>query len=531
MGWEAVFLIGSYLLRKAELKLKREYAWIAFFAVAKLLIHLFTGTNYELHRDEYLYIAEGDRLDFGFASTPPLTAVIARMAHWLLGDSPLSYRFFPALAGAATVILVGLLVLEFGGRALAVFTACLAFLVSVSYLRMNSMLQPVSFDAFFWVLSALVAVRMLRREDPKYWRLLGIVWGFAFLNKYAIVFFIAAFLIALALAPQRSLFASRHLWTGAAVGLAIAFPNLVWQFRHNWPIVHHMTELQRTQLVNVTLVNFIADQLLMNVHALGLWMAGLIGLLFFRGERVYRPLALTFAVCLIILMLARGKSYYTLGLYPPLFAAGAALLEKYLQGKSKILIVIFIACMSLSVPIAPYGLPVLKHDAMARFGRAAMKYTGPSPLRWESGRIHDLPQDYADMTGWRELAGLVTAAFNSLPETERKSCTIFAGNYGEAGSIRYYGRSAGLPEPVCFNDQFLLWTPDSLRAQSLIHVDNDTSDVRRFFDSVTRVGTVSNRYSREFGLPVLLCRGPSKELQRHYIEERNDRMRIYMRSP
>jgi hypothetical protein len=37
--------------------MKREYVWIAIFALVKLLIHLLTGTNYELHRDEYLYIA------------------------------------------------------------------------------------------------------------------------------------------------------------------------------------------------------------------------------------------------------------------------------------------------------------------------------------------------------------------------------------------------------------------------------------------------------------------------------------------
>jgi hypothetical protein len=343
------------------------------------------------------------------------------------------------------------------------------------------------------------------------------------------VFFIAAFLIALSLSPQRKLMTSRHFWTGAAMGFVLVLPNLVWQFRHNWPVVHHMAELQRTQLVNVSFRNFILDQLLMNVHALGLWMAGLVVLLFFRGERVNRPLALTFVVCVVILMLARGKSYYTLGLYPPLFAAGAVMLDKYLRGRKKSFIYILIACMALSIPIAPYGLPLLKHDAMARFGRAALKYTGPAPLRWETGQIHELPQDYADMTGWRELADLVIAAYGSLPEAERKSCMIYTGNYGEAASIRYYRRSLGLPEPVCYNDQFLLWTPDSLNCQSLIHVDFDTSDVRLFFRSVKLIGTVTNRYAREFGLPVLLCEGPSEDLQKHYREERNERLRIYRR--
>jgi hypothetical protein len=509
--------------------MKREYVWIAIFALVKLLIHLLTGTNYELHRDEYLYIAEGDRLDFGFASTPPLTALIARAARLFFGESALAYRFFPALAGAVTVILVGLLVLEFGGRALAVFTACLAYLVSVSYLRMNSMLMPVPFDTFFWVLSALIAVRMLRRNDPKYWKMLGIVWGLAFLNKYAIVFFIVAFLAGLALTPQRKLLASRYFWSGAAIGFVIALPNLVWQFRHSWPVIHHMAELQRTQLVNVSLGNFLVDQALMNVHALGLWVAGLIVLLFFGKERAWRALGLTFVLCVGSLILARGKSYYTLGLYPPLFAAGAAMLDKYLKGRKKSLIWVLIACMSLSIPIAPYGLPLLKHDAMADYCRRALKYSGPSPLRWETGQIHELPQDYADMIGWKKLGDLVIGAYESLPQEERKTCAIYAGNYGEAASILYYGRSAGLPEPVCYNDQFLLWTPDSLKFQTLIHVDFDTGDVRKYFESVTLVGTVTNRYAREFGLPVLLCRGPSHELQKHYAEERNDRLRIYGR--
>jgi hypothetical protein len=510
------------------LKVKTEYKWIACFAVVKFLIHLLTCANYELHRDEYLYIAEGYRLDFGFASTPPLTALVARLAHLLFGDSSFAYRFFPALAGTAVVILVGLLVIEFGGRTFAVFTACLAVLLSVSYLRSFSMLMPVPFDIFFWVLSAFIAVRMLRRNDPKHWRILGVVWGLAFLNKYSIVFFIASFLAALAVTPRRRLIASRHFVTGAVLGLAVISPNLVWQLRHHWPVIHHMAELQRTQLVNVSLLNFLLDQALMNVHALGLWLAGLAVLLFARGERVHRPLALTFIFCVAVLMLARGKSYYTLGLYPPLFAAGAAAVDRLKKGRRTVMAVL-IAGMAITLPIAPYGLPLLKHDALAQYCKAALPYTGPAPLRWETGEIHELPQDYADMTGWRELADLVIGAYEGLPEAERSSCMIYAGNYGMAASILYYGRSSGLPEPVCFNDQFLLWTPDSLNFKTMIHVDYDTSDVRLYFKSVKRIGSVTNRYAREFSLPVLLCEGPSPELQNHYSAERNDRLKIYGR--
>jgi hypothetical protein len=133
-----------------RIKIGPEIYWIALFAAAKLAVHLLTATNYELHRDEYLYIAEGCRLDFGFASTPPFTALMARTSHWLLGDSPFAYRFLPALIGAVTMVLVGATALAMGGKAWAVVTACSATLLSISYLRVNSMLQPVPFDVFFW---------------------------------------------------------------------------------------------------------------------------------------------------------------------------------------------------------------------------------------------------------------------------------------------------------------------------------------------------------------------------------------------
>ena len=48
---------------------------------------------------------------------------------------------------------------------------------------------------------------------------------------------------------------------------------------------------------------------------------------------------------------------------------------------------------------------------MVAYGRNFVQWTGiEGPLRWETGAMHELPQDYADMLGWQEMAGLALRA-------------------------------------------------------------------------------------------------------------------------
>jgi hypothetical protein len=52
-------------------------------------------------------------------------------------------------------------------------------------------------------------------------------------------------------------------------------------------------------------------------------------------------------------------------------------------------------------------------------------------LRWEDGKEHPLPQDFADMLGFRELAYKVDSVYNTLPD--KKSILILCDNYGKQG--------------------------------------------------------------------------------------------------
>jgi 4-amino-4-deoxy-L-arabinose transferase-like glycosyltransferase len=504
-----------------NLKLSPEWLLILALAVFKLALHFLTNANYELHRDIYLYLALADYPDWGYITVPPFTPMIGKMAMALLGDSAFAIGFFPALIGAVSVIVIALIVKELGGKVWAVVLACAAFILSPSFLRSNTFLMPVPFDQFAWLLSGYFIVKLVKQQNPRHWMHLGILWGSAFLNKYAIVFFALAFFLALLLTPDRRLMRSKYFGIGLLLGFLIILPNLIWQHAHNWPVIGHMEELRRTQLVNVRVGDFIMLQFLMNLHAVILWLCGLGFLLFSRAGKKFQVLGLTFLFTVFILMVLSGKAYYTLGAYSMLFAAGGVAFEHWFAERWRFLKPAMLGVMILIfLPVLPYSLPVLSFDKMVAYAQASKNFGLEGALMWEDGRVHALPQDYADMTGWRELAEIVIETYQNLSEAEKASAAIYAENYGQAGAIRYHGKKHGLPEPICFHETFLLWAPDSVTQQTLIYVNDELGqDIQQLFAKIELAGQVDNEYFRENGVQVYLCQNPRDGFQELYREK------------
>ena len=113
------------------------------------MLHFFTGTNYELHRDEMLYFEMGSHLSWGFASTPPFMSFLAFIIKYIFGYQEFFVKLFPALFGASIIILIALFIKEIGGKGFAVFTGCFAFIISTAMLRTSSLFMPVIFRTFF----------------------------------------------------------------------------------------------------------------------------------------------------------------------------------------------------------------------------------------------------------------------------------------------------------------------------------------------------------------------------------------------
>lgn len=509
----------------------KAFPWfiVILFVILKLLIHFFTNTNYDLHRDAFLYIAQGEHLAWGYISVPPLTAFLSKVFRTLFGESLFALRLLPAVIGGFTVIYLNLMVKEFGGKSWALILANTAYLLSLSYQRVNTLLQPVALDVFFWLVCCYYILRLVRSENPRYWIHLSIAFGLGFLNKYNIVFLAVPFFVSLLLTKDRILIRSINFLYALVIGFVLILPNLIWQYNHNWPVIYHMTLLSRYQLVHVSISNFMIGQFLMNLNGFITWMAGLGFLLFYKKMEPFRVLGFTWLGVIFIMLLAHGKHYYTLGIYPMLLAAGGYVFEQYIRERAWLYANLAFTLL-INLPLLPIGLPLLKYDQMLSYCQKLMKIGIDMPMRWEDGLVHPLPQDYADMIGWKELSKIVENTYNQLPSEGKRYCYIYAENYGQAGAISFYGKKTGLPSPISFNGSFVFWAPEDLSdVEYFIYVNDEIHDLLPVFDEIKKVGEITNPYARETGLPVFLCSRPSDAFASLYNRRLNEEKSRFLR--
>ncbi|NNE48410.1 MAG: hypothetical protein HKN37_17295 [Rhodothermales bacterium] len=487
---------------------------VSGFSIVAILLLVAAQGSWGFHRDEFLYLAMGRHVDWGYWSNPPLIGALGWVAENVTGSSLFVVRLFPLAALAGTLFLTAAMVRDLGGGTVATAIACLPFVVSPGLLRPASLFQPVMFDILMWTLLAWVVVRYLTTSDSRWLVGLGIVVGVGLLNKYSIIFFVIALFAAVAFSSHRRQLLSRHVLFAMILAALLVLPNLLWQISHGWPVLAHMRELSETQLVNVLRLDFLTGQLLIHLPVTLFWMGGLLWLFGKKGRR-YRLLAVTFVFVVLLLLVLRGKSYYTLGAYPMLFAAAGVWLE---AAHGAVRWSLALLALVLGVLASPFSTPYLPVDSMLSYGKSFVQRTGVNaPLVWETGILHDLPQDYADMLGWEELAELAIEAHAEAEDAV--GTVIFAENYGQAGAIEYYGRGRGLPDVISFGDSYRLWAPDSLpqTISTLIYVSDDPGTVfDSLFGASRVVGRVENVHARERGTEVLLMTEPDSTARDFY---------------
>jgi len=496
---------------------KSEFWYLAIsFAALKILIHLVTNTNYELHRDAFLYLAQGEHLSWGYLSVPPLNALLSKGLRLITGDSVFAVRLFPTLIGSVSVIIINLIVKEMGGKKWAMILASLAFIFSPAFLRSNMLFQPVSLNQFFWLTSFYFIIRLINTQNPKFWIFLSINFALGFLAKYSIVFLALGFFISLLLTPHRRLILNKYFLYGILIGLVIVSPNIFWQYQNGWPVAYHMSLLIDKHLVNVSWSEFILDQLIMNLPVTFFWFTGLLYLIFYSGLKKYRIIGFTYLAVISLLIIMKGKSYYSIGLYSVLFATGGIVFEKYVH--YKILTYLNLAFMIvITIYMLPFSLTIYGHERMLAFCEKTIERGVDMPMRWEDGEIHALPQDYADMIGWKELGSNVEKVYNTLSDEQKEHCYIYAENYGQAGAISYYGQKSGLPDPISFHGSFIFWAPDEIKdIRYFIYVNDNIDGIKDYFEEIKKYEGITNPYARERGLPIYLCINPSDEFLKLY---------------
>jgi hypothetical protein len=488
---------------------REAIAIIACLSLGLFALHVLVNGRYGYFVDELYYLACSHHLDWGYVDQPPLIAVITWIERSALGDSLHALRFLPAVADGLLVFLTGLIAREMGGRRYAQILACVAVIVAPLYLGLGNLLTMNAFEPLFWMGCALVAIKIIKGGSPELWLLFGLLAGLGLENKHSMLFFGFGFAVGLLFTPERRFLRSPWFWLGGLLAFLIFAPNLVWEIQHEFPTIELLRNVQRSgRNVSLSWATFLAQQfLIMNPLAAPLWLAGLWYFLLDGDGQRFRALGLTYLTILLFFLALNGRVYYLAPAYPMLFAAGAVKFQRFVERPNHTwLKPAYLAVLVVTgALLAPFGyFPILPVESYLAYSRAIHF----APPQIETHRMGPLPQIYADMYGWREMAETVAGVYNKLSADDKQRCAIFGQNYGQAGAIDFFGTKMGLPNAISGHQNYFLWGPRNYTGECMIVMDDSPDKLSKEFNSWEKVATVYHPYSMPYQhFNVYLCRG------------------------
>jgi hypothetical protein len=494
-------------------RLSRHPALI--LGLATLALHAWANGGYDYFRDELYFIVAGERLDWGYVDLPPLVPLIARLSRALFGDSLLGLRAVPALAAAATVALTVETARLLGGARYAGWLAGLAVMAAPQFQANGVVLSTEAVLPLTWLGVAYAVIRAERTATPRWWWAAGAIAGVACLDKYMVVFYLAALAAGLLATPQRRWLGRKAPWLALAIMLAIAAPNLLWQARHGWPFVEFSANVGAHKNAALTPVEFLVSQVkMLNPATLPLWLAGLIAFGVWRRFADLRWIAISWVLLIAAMIALHAKPYYPAGIYPLLFAGSAVALEAGLarrRGSALARGALAGLVIAGGVVLAPFTLPVLPVERFIAY----LGWLGITPRSAENSTVGVLPHYYADMFGWRGMADVVGRAYAALPDADRARAVFFGRNYGEAAAIDLFGRAWRLPPAISTHNSYFLWGPRDSDGSVVLTFGRERAALLGYFEQVDAVGAFDDPYATpdERRLTLFLCRTTKRPMR------------------
>ncbi|MCX6556067.1 MAG: glycosyltransferase family 39 protein [Candidatus Aminicenantes bacterium] len=473
---------------------------LVLLASVKLLVHLATNLfgGYGFFRDEFYYLACSKHMAWGYVDQPPFSIAALWLNRHLFGDSLFALRLLPAVAGAATVFLAGLIARELGGERFAQALAACSVITAPLLLGMNSFFSMNSFDILFWTLALYLVAVITENEAPKYWLLLGLVLGLGLLNKISVLWLGAGLFVGLLLATHRKLLLMKKAWIAAGIAFMLFLPHVIWQVVNHFPTLEFIRNASAEKYAAVSPLAMFKEQIMnMNQLTFLFWLPGMVYFLVANPAKRFRIFPIIYlAVFCILAVNGSSKSEYLGPLFPMLFALGAVAFEKFiLKVKWHRLKPVFLLLLLLSgVALAPFAIGVLSVERYIAYAQAL----GNVPSTPEKKELAKLPQFYADRFGWEKMVAAVAGAYGTLTAEEKATCAIVANNYGEAGAIDFFGSKYGLPKAICGHNNYWLWGARGASGEVVIRLGGSLDAMMESYREVVRAGMFHDDYCMPF---------------------------------
>jgi len=494
-------------------------AIVVYVALARVALYFLSATHYGYFRDELYYLACGEHPAWGYVDQPPLIAWVAWLLQHTIGTSLWALRLPPAIAGIASIFLAARLARELAGGRWAMFLAALATLMAPVLLAFSHLFTMNAFDLLLWTAIAFLIARIAKSGNERLWLAIGALVGITILNKYAVVFWASGLIFGVCLTPLRESLRHRWFWIGCAVAAAIALPNFLWQWRHQFPFLQLMHNVRASgRDIVLPPLPYLGAQAQMLGYVAAILV--LFGLLFFfsRQGRTFRVLGWAYLVFLAEMVLLHGKMYYLAPVYPTMFAAGAVWIESATRREQWgwLKPALAMAMIIVSGIYLPTILPVLSVPNFLAYEDTM----GIEQQKFEHARLGPLPQLYADMFGWEGMTRTVANFYHTLSSEEQKNTAIFANNYGEGGAIDFFGPKYGLPKAIGGHQNYWFWGPRGYTDASMIILgEGNERNMQQDCASYSVIGSGKDPLSRpDEWLPIYYCRGFKWNLQTFWPE-------------
>jgi Dolichyl-phosphate-mannose-protein mannosyltransferase len=454
------------------------------------VLSLFSN-RYGYHRDELYFRMLPPA--WGYVDQPAFTPLLAR-ATTLVVDQPWALRMPATLCAGASVIILVLVTREVGGDRLAQLLAAWGYAFATFTLTFGHVLLTASLDLVVWPLVLLLVIRAIRRGEPRWWLLAGLVVGLSTYNKWLISLLVISVIGGLLLVGPRKTPLSRPVLAAAGLAIVLALPNVIWQATHGFPQAEMGRALAGENATEVRIGTLPILVVMIGPLLFPVCVAGFVRLLRTPEWRSIRWLASALIILVTLTLLGGTQFYYPYGLFSVIFAVGCVPAARFAQqsrGRLRLVGAVLVLHALVSVVL---NLPVLPPPVLA------------------ASFVPTINSGVADQIGWPAYVGQIDRAIDQAKAAD-PALVVLASNYGEAGALDRFSRH---PDVMVVSGHNALWdvARPPVQTRTLVFVGGQLNSHGDRFDrcqTVDRLASGIDIDNEEEGQPIAVCTGPKQD--------------------
>src|SRR5262245_39524872 len=163
------------------------WPWVYLIALVYFALHLLTSTSYGYFRDALYYLACSEHLAFGYVDQPPLIAVLGWINRHTIGTSLPALLLWPALAGAARIVLTAAFARELGAGRFGTVLAAVLAATPVVWWVIDHQFAMNAFEPLIWGGLAFTVLKIIKTENKRLWIVFGVIAGIGLETKYSVI--------------------------------------------------------------------------------------------------------------------------------------------------------------------------------------------------------------------------------------------------------------------------------------------------------------------------------------------------------